>query len=250
MLRNVAVRTGLGAVGTIYLALGVMSARLALQGARHPDSGLPGALRMLLGRPHGSWILGGIVLGLAALAGVRLAEALGGGRTVWARVGSGLNGVGYAALAWSATRMLLHIRGGDETLEREGVAWLVAQRWGAAALEVVGAGIAAGGVFEAYQGFRGRLSYSPKRLPRLLAGPLGVIARFGLFARGLVVVAVGYFVIRAAEELDPAGVRTIGGALAAFSGTAFGPIFMGFVSLGLAAYGVNMWMLTVLKRRV
>jgi hypothetical protein len=250
VLRNFAVRAGLGAVGTIYFALGVMSARLALLGARHPDSGLPGALRVLLARPHGPWILGGIVLGLAGLSGVRLGEAFRGSRAVWARVGSGLNGVGYAALAWSASRMLLHIQGSDDVLGREGVAWLVAQTWGAAALEAAGAGIAAGGAFEAYQGFRGRLSYSPKRLSRALAGPLALIARFGLFARGIVVAAVGYFVIRAAEELDPAGVRTIGGALTAFSETALGPVFMGIVSLGLAAYGVHMWMLMLLKRRV
>jgi hypothetical protein len=250
VLRNFAVRSGFGAVGTIYLALGVMSARLALQGARHPDAGLPGALRVLLGRPHGPWILGGIVFGLAGLSGVRVAEAFRAGRAAWARIGSALNGVGYAALAWSATRMLLHIQGGEDGLERKGVAWLVSQPWGAAALEATGVAVAAGGVFEAFQGLRGRLSYSAGRLPRALAGPLRLIARFGLLARGFVITAVGYFVIRAAEELDPAGVRTIGGALTAFSRTAFGPLFMAVVSLGLAAYGVHMWMLMLLKRRV
>jgi hypothetical protein len=250
VLRSLAARAGFGAIGTIYFALGCMSAGLALQGARHPDAGLPGALRVLLDRPRGPWILAGIVFGLAALSGVRLAEAFRGGKAPWARVGSALNGFGYAALAWSATRMLLHIQGGDEAVEKASVAWLVSRSWGAAVLEVAGAGIAAGGAFEAYQGFRGRLSYSPGRLPRAVARPLRLIARFGLVARGAVIVAVGWFVIRAAEELDPAGVRTIGGALTAFSQTRLGPLFLAVVSAGLAAYGVHMWMLMLLKRRV
>jgi hypothetical protein len=250
VLRNLGARAGIGALGTIYFALGWMSARLALQGARHPDAGLPGALRVLLDRPRGPWILGGIVLGLACLSGVRLAEAFGGRRAWWARIGSALNGFGYAVLAWSATRMLLHIQGGDEAVEKEGVAWLVSRPWGATALEAVGAGIAAGGLFEGYQGLRGRLTYSAGRLPRGLAGPFRFVARFGLLARGTVILAVGWFVIRAAEELDPAGVRTIGGALTAFSRTALGPLLLGVVSAGLAAYGVHLWMLMLLKRRV
>jgi hypothetical protein len=66
------------------------------------------------------------------------------------------------------------------------------------------------------------------------------ISRFGLVARGATLVALGYFLIRAAEELDPLAVRTVGGVLDAFARTPLGPVFMAVVAAGLAAYGVYM----------
>ena len=42
----------------------------------------------------------------------------------------------------------------------------------------------------------------------------------------------------------------MGGTLRAISQTVLGPAFMGIVALGLAAYGVYMWTLALLKRKV
>jgi hypothetical protein len=116
-------------------------------------------------------------------------------------------------------------------------------------LELVGAAVIAGGLWEAYQGLRGNWS-AGRRLPRRLGRFLSAVARFGLVARGAVLGALGYFLIRAAEESDPARARTFGGVLRSFSHTALGPGFVGVVALGLAAYGVQLWALALLKRRV
>ena len=100
-----------------------------------------------------------------------------------------------------------------------------------------------------YRGLRGRLSARRillRRLPRWLAG----IARFGLVARGLVLFTLGGFLVRAAEDVDPHRAHTMGGALAAFSGTALGPLLLGVVGLGLAAYAVYLWILALWTRRV
>ncbi len=153
------------------------------------------------------------------------------------RVGLGINAVGYAALAWTAARLLLHVREPDRSLQREGVSWLLGARWGPAALEVVGAAVGAGGLWELWQGIRGRVDFRRDLLPRRLARLLAGVTRFGLAARGLLLAGVGYYLVRAAAELDPTRVRTIGGALRALSHAAAGPILAGVLAFGLAAYG-------------
>lgn len=248
-MRSLLARLGLGAVGTIYVAMGVVSARVAFLGAKDREAGVPGALRFLLGQPYGFRILGVVVGGLGALAILRFREVLGGGRSLPVRAGLALNAIGYALLAWTAARLLFRIRQSGDSLERASVEWLLGESWGATLLEVVGFAVIAGGAFEAYQGLRGRLGFRP-RLPRRMERILAAIARFGLIARGIVLGVLGYFVIRAAEELDVNRLPTMGGTLRAFAHTAFGPAFMGVVAAGLASYGVYMWSLMLLKRRV
>ena len=249
VVRGILIRLGLLALGAVYVAMGVVSARVAFLGARS-EEGVPGALRLLLEQPRGPRILAAVVAGLAGIALVHLVEAVTGRRPGLVRAGLAANALGYGALAWTAARLLFHLGRGGQSLEQVGISWLLGESWGAMLLEAVGAAVVAGGLWEAYQGLRGRLDFSRKLLPRRLSRLLVFIARFGLLTRGLVLGALGYFLIRAAEELDPGRVATMGGVLHAFSRTALGPVFVGVVALGLAAYGVSLWTRTLLKRRV
>jgi Domain of Unknown Function (DUF1206) len=250
-VRAALVRAGFFAIGAIYVAMGVVSARVAFLGARDRENGVPGALRFLLDRPHGAWILGAVVAGLLGISVAHVAQAVRGPGGAVIRAGLAVNGLAYAALAWTAARLLLHLgrRGGGSALEREGFSWLLSESWGAAVVELVGAGVIAGGVWEAAQGFFGRIPFRRDLLPRRLTRALVAISRFGLVARGATLAVFGYFLVRAAEELDPAVVRSLGGALDAFAHTALGPAFLGVVAAGLAAYGVYMWTLVLIGRR-
>ena len=245
-MRSAAERAGYFAIGLVYLAMGFVSARIAVLGARDRDHGVLGALRFLLDRPHGAWVLGAVVAGLAAIAAAHLVQSLRGPGGAVKRIGLFVNGFGYAALAWTAARLFLHVRGApnesDGSVERAGVSWLLSESWGAAVLEIAGAAVVLGGLWEIGQGLglSGRLPFRGGRLPRALAKLLTTISRFGLVARGMTLAALGYFLIRAAEELDPSAVRTVGGVLDAFAHTPLGPAFMGATAAGLAAYGVYM----------
>ena len=75
-------------------------------------------------------------------------------------------------------------------------------------------------------------------LPRGLRRALAGVARFGLVVRGLVLAALGYFVVRAAEDLDPAQVHSMGGTLRVIAETGPGPLFTAAVAVGLTAYGI------------
>jgi hypothetical protein len=247
-LRSVLIRIGLAATGLVYVAMGVVSARVAFLGARDREQGVPGALRFLLEQPYGPRLLGVVIAGLIGVSLVHAVECVTGKRGLASRAGLLVNAIGYAALAWTATRLLLHLgRGGG--LEREGIAWLLGAPGGETVLEVIGAAVAAGGLWEAWQGLRGRLNLA-RRLPRRVGRILLAISRFGLVARGTVLCALGYFLIRAAAEADPTRARTLGGVLRSFAHTGLGPVFVGVVALGLAAYGVHLWTLALLKRKV
>ena len=250
VLRNLSVRAGLGATGAIYVALGIVSARVALLGARRREEGIPGALRFLLERPRGALVLGAVVAGLAAIALVHFIEAAAAKRKGLSRVGLAVNGFGYATLAWAAARLLFHVGQGGGSLEKAGISWLLGEFWGPPVLTLAGVVVAGGGVWEAWQGLRGRLPFRRDLLPRRLVRILSAVARFGLIARGLVLCALGYFLCRAAGEGNPDRVQSMGGALRAFSHAALGPVFTGIIAFGLAAYGVYLWTLMLLKRKV
>ena len=251
VLRNLSMRAGFGATGAIYVALGIVSARVAFLGTRRKEAGIPGALRFLAAQPYGNFLLGAVVAGLAAIAVVHLYEAAGKKRNGLYRVGLAVNGVGYVLLAWAAARLLFHVEKGDGgSFRKTGISWLLGESWGAAVLGLVGLAVAGGGVWEAWQGVRGGLPFRKDLLPRRLVRVLSGIARFGLVARGIVLCALGYYICRAAAEGDPSRVQSMGGALRTFSYATFGPALMGTIAFGLAAYGVYLWTLMLLKRRV
>jgi hypothetical protein len=246
-VRGALIRIGLSALGLVYVAMGVVSARVAFLGARNREEGVPGALRFLLEQPYGSRVLGAVVAGLLGIAIVSGIESATGRRKVPVRIGLAVNAIGYAALAWTSARLLLHLGSGGP-LEQTGVAWLLNVPGGGAILEVIGGVVILAAIVEIVQGIRG--PSKPARPPKAIARGLAAVARFGLMARGMVLAAVGYFLLRAARESDPRNARTVGGVLKAFTHTSLGPWFVGVIALGLAAYGVHLWTLALWRRRV
>jgi hypothetical protein len=247
-MRGILIRSGLVALGALYVAMGVVAARVALLGARTRDLGVPGALAFLLEQPYGAWVLGAVVAGLGGIALAHASEAALGNQGVAPRLLLAINALGYATLAWTAARLLLHL-GRAGGLEHAGASWLLSKAWGRAALRLAGVGVAAGGLWELWQGLRGRLPFRRDLLPRGLVRFLSGCAQFGLVSRGLVLVVLGFFLFEAGGN-DTARIPTFGRALRAFTHTIAGPAFVGVVALGLCAYGVYLWTLALLKRRV
>jgi hypothetical protein len=99
-------------------------------------------------------------------------------------------------------------------------------------------------------GLSGRLTHRPDAAPRKIANVLTAIARFGLAARGVVLCAIGYYIIRAAEEVNPSRVHTMGGTLKQVYVTPYGAVIVGVLAVGLAAYGIYLVALALAKRSV
>jgi hypothetical protein len=250
-MRALLVRVGLCALGLLYIAMGLVSAQVAWLGARE-QQGVGGALRLLFAGGKGSWLLAAVALGLAGLAVGRGIDAFRGRRGAISRIGLAIDALGYAVLSWTAVSLLLHLRAArpGPSLTRTGAAWLLSESWGPTVLEIAGIVVAAGGLRELWMGISGRLTHRPDAAPKHIARVLTAIARFGLAARGAVLCAIGYYIIRAAEEVDPTRVHTMGGTLKQVYVTTYGAIIVGVLAFGLAAYGIYLVALGLAKRKV
>lgn len=250
-MRALLVRVGFCALGVLYVAMGVVSAQVALLGERE-QQGVGGALRLLFDGGKNGWLLAAVALGLAGLAAARALDAFRGKRGVFSRIVLSVDALGYAVLAWTAATLLLHMRASrpGPSLTRQSASLLLSESWGPAVIEIAGIVIAAAGLRELWMGLSGRLAHRPDAAPRDIARVVIVIARFGLAARGAVLCAIGYYLVRAAEEVDATRVHTMGGTLKQVSTTPYGAITLGVLACGLAAYGVYLFALGLAKRRV
>jgi hypothetical protein len=71
---------------------------------------------------------------------------------------------------------------------------------------------------------------------RTLAIRLG---RFGMFARGVIFVVIGWFVVQAGIHNDPAQAQGFGGAFAFLLAQPFGRVLLGVIALGFVALGLH-----------
>ena len=251
MLRRLLARVGYAAMGLVYATIGIIAARIAFLGTRGRLAGMHGALSTLLRQPEGRGILSGVAAGLACFAVWRLLQTFSGHGGWIARAGWAVTAIGYAALAWTAASLVLRLPAG-EPVHHIGVGRLLPYPAGRAALRAAAAILIVTGVVAVVQGASGRL-------PRWLSGAgfframrpwVHRLARFGLAARGIVAVVMGWLLLRAVEDFNPREAREIGGSLRFLSDSPGGPLVMGVVALGLLAYGISMWAVAASRRPV
>lgn len=242
-------RAGFVALGAVYLALGVVAVRLPLVHARRPVGGFPAAFRYLLAGPYGWPVLAAIACGLAAFTLARLADAADSRVSTPGRAVALADALGHAALTWGAVALLLRIRRGLDT--RSALEWILGRPWGPSVLTVAGIAIVVIGAIQVAQGISGRLRRkpSPQRLGRTASGIAIRVGRFGYTARGIVTAIVGWFLIRAARDLDPGSYKDMGGALGLLQSMRFGPVLLVLAGAGLAAYGAYLAVLGLFSRK-
>jgi len=251
MLRHLLPRIGYAAVGLLYVTVGLVAARIAFLGSRDRVTGMNGALRLLLQRPAGPWLVGGVAVGLIGFAAWRAIQTFTSRRAdLIARGGWLAAAIGYGVLGVTALELLARVRGEGLDITRSGLGWLLASAAGRIALTAAGAILVISGLVAVWQGASGRLprwlrSIGYGRATKTLASRL---ARIGLSARGVVGLAIGYFLIRAVQDLDPREVREIGGSLRELKALPLGPMIMGVVAVGLVFYGVAMWAVALSRR--
>jgi len=240
-------RWGHAARGVVFGTIGVMAVRAALAGRPGEVTGAGGALRTLLRQPFGQGVLFVVGAGLAAFAvwmGVRAVRNTDREPPTFIgyvnRAGFLLGVAGHALLAYTAFRLLAPV--GPAPDEQKGVEWLAwimsnpAGWWGVAA---VGAGVLVQGSVLLYRAIDGdpsaRMDLSSLRRP--VRTGVRASARLGEGAKALVYMVAGVLVIRAAQQMNPAGARGIEGALEWLLFRPYGRAVLGGVGLGLVVYG-------------
>lgn len=239
-------RFGFVARGLVYMLVGGLAA-LAAAGLGGRTTDTRGAIRTVGAQPFGTAVLFVLALGLAAYAVWRFAQAL----LDLERKGMDLKGVGvraayaasgfvHAGLALTAASLAMGLRHGGSDPVRAWTARLMAAPYGRWVVGVAGVAVIGAAFYQIYKAYAGRfedhlrtskMSAAARRWSRR-------VGRAGLTARGVTFGIIGWFLVRAALEVDPKEARGLAGALGTLARQDHGRWLLGVVAAGLTAYGV------------
>jgi len=262
-------RAGLAARAVVYLMVGYLAGRIALGAAgvgqaatARPASG-GGALEALAEHPGGRIALGLLALGFLGYALLGLVQAGFRHQDVNNPVERRAKrlffaGVAllYAAFFGYTTSLLLRPGSGQQSAsgshaqETELTARVLAWPPGQLLVGTVGAVLVIAGLGFGYQAvttnFQDRLKREQMR-PAIwrTATVLGAV---GSWARAVVLVLVGVFVIAAAVTFDPDKARGLDASLRSVAEQPYGPWLLGTVALGLVCYGAYVLLETVYRK--
>lgn len=165
-----------------------------------------------------------------------------------------ISGLIHGALAvWIYTELLSGSGGGGNGGQTEGHVGRVLD-WGMAGrllVSGVGAGIVFFGIHQLVKAWKVDLSdqLALDRMSPRVRKTTVFVGRFGLAARGIVFGLIGLFLINAAWQYDPSESGGVGETLQWLGTGTFGPIVLGIIALGFAAYGLYMF-ITARYRRI
>ena len=242
-------RFGYVAKGFVYAAIGVL-ALLAAFSAGGKTTDTSGALQTIANQPFGQILLILIAIGLVGYAIWRLIEAFNDpdnkgtdAKGIFSRLGYALSGLAYAGVAFNAALLAFGNSSGSSggsSSKQDWTATVMQQPFGRWLVGIGGAiviGIGFYRIYEAYKiKFRKKLNMS--ELNAKQEKWLVNISRFGIAARGVVFVMIGFFVLQAAKNYDPQNVKGLDGALQTLAQQPYGKVLLGLMALGLIAYAV------------
>lgn len=235
-------RFGFAANGLVHILIGVIALGVAQGGGGEADQS--GALGSLASQPGGVVVLWVCTVGLFGLALWGLLEAFlvperdSAAKTWASRLKEAGKAVVYAALGVTALRFATGGSPSSSESSESASAQLLSAPGGVVLLVIVGlAVLAVGGVF-VYRGASKKFLENVAE-PGGTAGTvvtwLGVV---GYVAKGIVLGALGVLLVVAAVQHDPEQAGGLDEALKSLIELPFGVFLLGFVAVGLIAYGV------------
>lgn len=228
-------RAGLVAIGVSFAIVGALALKLAL-GDGGKATSREGAMQELAGTGLGELLIGALAAGFAAYALWRFVQAFVTGK--WSeRAGYAGRGVVYAALTYSATKLLVGAGGNGSQNEKARKTTDTVLDWPGGKLLVIGAGLVmiGAGVWNLFRGVTKRFEKKWRHGYSTWgsrAGLAGHVARFVVFT------LIGAFAIKAALDFDPQDAVGFDGALQKLAQASYGPFLLGLTAAGLIAYGL------------
>ncbi|HEX7264466.1 MAG TPA: DUF1206 domain-containing protein [Candidatus Dormibacteraeota bacterium] len=241
-------RLGYAVRGALYTVMGLLALEVAIGRAGGQATDLTGSLVFLVGNPFGKIVLIVAAVGLAAYSLWGFIRAIydplhrgSDASGYMARLGFVTSALSYAAIAFLALQLLLGSGGasGDGTQKTVGSILIhPGGGWLTVAIGLVAIGVGIGQFIEAYRAtFAGDLKGAEMSASeRRLAVGLG---RYGMLARGITFLVIGWFVVQAGVHHDPSQAQGFGGAFVFLLAQPFGRLLLGFVALGFVALGLH-----------
>jgi Na+/proline symporter len=239
-------RFGYAAKGVVYTIVGALAVQAAFgQGGQTTDT--KGALGAIAAQPFGKFLLVLLTIGLIGYVLWRFVQAIkdpehkgDDPKGLARRAGYAISGLIYAGLALSAIGLIRGSGGGGGNSEQGWTAKLLSQPFGQWLVGLVGALVIGIGFYQLYEAYKAKFRKEMKLHEMSPTEETWAtrIGRFGLAARGVVFVIIGFFLLQAARQSDPNQARGLDGALKALAQQPYGPWLLGIVALGLVAYGI------------
>ena len=241
-------RVGYASRGVIYITIGGLAVALA-RGSGGETTDSRGVLHRIADAPFGKVALAIIAVGLAGYAVWRVTEAMANpaslgsdAKDVFRRIGHGVRGVIYAALAFAAARLAIgDSSGGSPGQTQDLTARVMEMPGGRWMIGLVGAIIAGYGIHSLVKAWRSDIGKHMRvaEMSRDTSRQIIHVSRFGIAARGVVFVIIGWFFIQAALETNAREAGGVGEALDTLARQPHGPWLLGIIALGLVAFGIH-----------
>ncbi len=202
-------------------------------------------MALIANAPFGRLALVVIAAGLLGYALWKFVQAIygrgpegGGDPEVTDRIGNAAGGVAYLIFCGVAIRVIAGSAGNSSGQTKHAAAGVLGWPGGQVLVGIAGVAMIAISAYQAFDAARVNFADDLKSEEmndaeyRLFIA-LGLT---GLIARSLVFGLVGYFLLRAAIDFDPANAVGVNGALGAVYGEPYGPWLLGAVAAGLLTF--------------
>jgi hypothetical protein len=241
-------RLGYAVRGALYAVMGLLALRVVLGVAGGQTTDLTGSLVSLISNPFGKLVLIVAAIGLAAYSLWGLVRAIfdplhrgSDASGYMARLGFVTSALSYAAIVIFALQLLAGSGASTADGTQKTVASVLTHPAGGPLTILIGLvviGVALGQFLESYRATFARdlKGAEMSNATRTFVIRLG---RFGMFARGVIFLVIGWFVVQAGIHHDPAQAQGFGGAFAFLLAQPFGRILLGIVALGFIALGLH-----------
>jgi fumarate reductase subunit D len=234
--------------GALYAVMGLLALGIALKITGGQTTDLSGSLVFLISNPLGKLVLIVVIVGLAAYSlwgfvraiydPLRRGKDAGG---YMARLGFVSSAVSYAAIVIFALRILVGSGGAAGDSTQKTIASILTHPGGGPVTVVIGLVAILVGLGQFLEAYRATFKEDLKgtemtNSERDIAIALG---RFGMFARGVIFLVIGWFLVQAGWHHDAGQVQGFGGAFLFLLGQPFGRVVLGVIALGFVALGLH-----------
>ena len=251
-------RTGFVAKGVVYGIIGILTFKAAFDMGGQ-KAGQMQVLEWLEKQTFGNILLVLMALGLLCYAAWRFVQAvkdpehIGDDKKGKAkRTGFFFSGLLYLGLAvLAALKAFGSSKGSSGSSGSAQQSSFLASETGLWVLGIVGAGIIIAGIFQFVKAYKNDYY---KKLGLATLGDkkkresVKKTAEFGLSARGVILLIIGFFAVKAAVNSNPSEIKTTQEAFSFIQESAYGPWLMGLVAAGLIAYAVYMFLMAKYRR--